>query len=242
MAMLELKNLTKSFGETTAVHNVTISIEAGEIYGLLGPNGAGKTTTVKMAVGILHPTSGSITIDGIDLQQNPDAAKSRTGYIPDDPYVYERMSGREYLHFVGEIFGFPRKERNGRIEMLKKIFPIADILDEYMEQYSRGNKQKIVLLAAFLHSPQILLVDEPMVGLDPESVAIVKTLFKNFAKEDRGAVLISTHTLALVDELFDRIGVLKGGKLIAEGSPQELRAKAGAEAKTLEELYFALTK
>lgn len=240
--MIELKNLTKKFGGLTAVDNLSLSISAGEIYGFIGPNGAGKTTTIKILAGLLLPTSGEASINGFNIAQKPEQAKKSIGYIPDDPYVYERMTGYEFLHFIGELWGMREQERVERIETGKNIFPLAGVLDGYMENYSRGNKQKTVILAALLHRPKTLLIDEPIVGLDPESATTAKRLFRDFAKKEGGAVFLTTHTLSVAEEICDRVGIIKGGKLIAEGTLKELHAKAGEAAKTLEEMYLALTQ
>ncbi|KKR47285.1 MAG: ABC transporter related protein [Parcubacteria group bacterium GW2011_GWA2_40_8] len=246
--MIEIKNVTKKFGPLTAVNQLSLSIPQGTIFGFIGPNGAGKTTTIKMLVGLMKPSQGEIFIDDKDVRLNPEYTKKQLGYVPDDPFVYEKMTGWEYLSFVGEIFGINKKERDERIEKLSKIYPLKKILDGYMDSYSRGNKQKLVILAAFLHTPKALLVDEPVVGLDPESISITKKLFRNFAKEDGGTIFISTHTLSFAQDICDRIGIIKDGKLLIEGTIDELLKMAGLSAetlveaeeknKTLEELYL----
>ena len=246
--MIEIKNVTKKFGPLTAVNKLSLSIPQGTIFGFIGPNGAGKTTTIKMLVGLMKPSQGEIFIDDKDVRLNPEYTKKQLGYVPDDPFVYEKMTGWEYLSFVGEIFGINKKERDERIEKLSKIYPLKKILDGYMDSYSRGNKQKLVILAAFLHTPKALLVDEPVVGLDPESISITKKLFRNFAKEDGGTIFISTHTLSFAQDICDRIGIIKDGKLLIEGTIDELLKMAGLSAetlveaeeknKTLEELYL----
>ncbi len=236
--MIELKNVTKKFGPLTAVNQLSLDIPQGTIFGFIGPNGAGKTTTIKMLVGLMKPSQGEIFIDGKDISLEPEYTKQQLGYVPDDPFVYEKMTGWEYLSFVGEIFGINKKERDERIKKLSKIYPLEKILDGYMDSYSRGNKQKLVILAAFLHTPKILLVDEPVVGLDPESISITKKLFRNFAKEDGGTIFISTHTLPVAQEICDRIGIIKDGKLLVQGTLEELQRLAGEKNKTLEELYL----
>lgn len=240
--MIELQNLTKRFGVVTAVNSLSLSVASGEIYGFIGPNGAGKTTTIKMMAGLLRPNGGTAKLDGFDIAQEPEKAKQSIGYIPDDPYVYERMTGLEFLHFIGELWGVPPHERTRRLTQLQDVYSLGSILEGYMEHYSRGNKQKVVILAALLHQPKILLVDEPIVGLDPESAAITKVLFRNFVKEDGGTIFMSTHTLPVAEEICDRVGIIKEGMLVAEGTLEELRGKAGAAAKTLEQMYLALTR
>lgn len=239
--MINLRNLSKKFGSLTAVDNLTVRVSAGEIYGFIGPNGAGKTTTIKMMAGLLLPTSGSTVLGGFDIVRRPEEAKRLIGYIPDEPYVYERMTGREFLHFIGELWGMTKAARTARIEELKGVFPMGDILDGYMDSYSRGNKQKTVILAALLHNPRILLVDEPIVGLDPESAAITKRIFVDFTKNG-GAIFLSTHTLPVAQEICTRIGIIQGGKLLVEGTLEELHEKAGMETRTLEEMYLTLTR
>lgn len=237
---LELRDATKSFGRTTAVHALRMSIDPGEIYGLIGPNGSGKTTTVKMAAGLHRPTSGSVRVKGVDISAMPTKAKRVIGYVPDDPSAYDRLSGREFMAFVGELFGMERGPRDARIESLLREYRIEGMVDGPFGSYSRGTKQKISILAALLHDPALLLVDEPMVGLDPESMIVTKRLLATFAANG-GAVLLSTHSLPVADELCQRFGVLSGGTLIAEGTHGELAAKAG-HAGTLEDIYLALTR
>ena len=238
MNIVELKNVTKKFGSLVAVDNFSLQIQPGTIFGLIGPNGAGKTTTMKMLVAVWRPTKSSMYIDGRAVDEEPIFTKSRLGYIPDDPFVYERMTGREYLSFVAEVFGIPKKECDERIATLSQLYPIAPILDGYMDNYSRGNKQKVVILAAFLHTPKVLLVDEPVVGLDPESIAVTKKLFRNFAKNDGGTVIISTHTLSVAQDICDRVGIIKEGKLIVEGTIEELQQIANEKNASLEDLYL----
>jgi len=235
---LEFRAVTKRFGVVSAVRDLRLSIRAGEIYGLIGPNGSGKTTTVKMAAGLYHPTAGSVRVRGTDMTLSPSKAKQFIGYIPDDPAAYDRLSGREFLEFVGEIRSMDRRERDRRIEALLGEFGIADMANGAFGTYSRGSKQKISIIAALLHSPQVLLVDEPMVGLDPESARVTLRLFSEFAHQG-GAILLSTHSLPMAEKICNRFGMLKNGKLIAEGTPKELSVLVG-HAGTLEDSYLAL--
>ena len=239
--MLKIKNLIKRFSGIVAVDNLSLEVKAGEIYALIGPNGSGKTTTVKTATGLYMPTAGDVEINGFSIIKEPEKAKTFIGYVPDEPFVYERMSGREFLNLVGTIFGLPQKEREEKIEELLKIFNLSGIIDRFVENYSRGNKQKISILSALLHEPKILIIDEPIVGLDPESAAKTKEIFMDFAKKG-GTVFVSTHTLSFVEAVADRIGLLKEGKLIKEGSSEELRQAAGKPQANLEELYLYFTK
>ena len=237
---LALDHLSKRFGPRLAVDNLSLRVEAGEIYGLIGPNGSGKTTTVKMVAGLYRPGAGRILIDGIDLASAPEAAKRRIGYIPDEPFVYEKMSGREFLHLVGELYGVPRAERNRKIEELLALYPIGDILDQYVESYSRGNRQKVAIMASLLHAPRLLIVDEPIVGLDPESAIRTRELLKRFAAEG-GAILICTHTLIFAEAVCHSVGLLRDGRLIRDGTLGILRDLAGLPHASLEALYLHFT-
>ena len=239
--MLTIQNLTKKFGEITAVNNLNIEVKEGEIYALIGPNGSGKTTTVKVATGLYNPTEGDVLIGGASIAREPEKAKAQIGYIPDEPFVYERMTGREFLHFVGAIFGMSAAMREEKIKKLLPLFPIEPVIDEFVENYSRGNKQKVSIIAALLHEPKVLIIDEPIVGLDPESAAKAKEIVFDFAKKG-GTVFVCTHTLSFVEAVADRIGLLKEGKLIKEGSLNELRQIAGKQQAGLEELYLHFTR
>ena len=239
--MLKVKNLTKKFGGLIAVDNLSLEIGAGEILACIGPNGSGKTTTVKMLTGLYLPTSGEIEIGGISLAENPEKAKAMIGYIPDEPFIYEKMSGREFLGFVGALYGMTREDSTTQAKKYLPLFPgLEEVIDGFVENYSRGNKQKLTIVAALIHRPALLLIDEPMVGLDPQSALAVKKLLKDFS-HNGGAVFLCTHMLSVAEELAGRIGVLEKGKLIALGTLQELRAKASKPQGTLEEVYLALT-
>ena len=239
--MLEVKNLTKQFYKTTAVRDASFSVKSGEIFVLIGPNGSGKTTIIKTIAGLLKPTSGEVIVSGLDTVKKPAKAKAKTGYIPDEPSIWSRMTGEEFLHFSGALYNISEKEREQKIPELLKIFNLAEVEKNYFEDYSRGNKQKFTILAALLHSPKLLLIDEPIVGLDPTSAETAKEKFREFAKAG-GTVLVVTHTLSVAQKIADRIGVLKKGELVATGSFNELkrRAKLGDDA-SLEDIYKALT-
>ncbi len=237
---LSLDRLSKRFVVRLAVDALTLRVGRGEICGLIGPNGSGKTTTVKMVTGLYRPSTGRILVDGIDLAVAPEAAKHRMGYIPDEPFVYEKMSGREFLHLVGELYGVPQPERSRKIEEFLALYPIGEVVDQYVESYSRGNKQKIAIMASLLHGPSLLIVDEPIVGLDPESAIRTRELLKRFAAEG-GAILLCTHSLAFAEAVCDRVGLLCEGRLIRDGTLDALRATAGLPVASLEALYLHFT-
>src|SRR3989344_1210376 len=239
--MLSIKNLTKKFEGVTAVNNLTVEVKEGEIYSLIGPNGSGKTTTVKSITGLYQPTSGDISIGGFSVIREPERAKSVIGYIPDDPFVYERITGREFLHLVGSLFGMNESQRNEKIKELIGVFSIEPLIDGFVDNYSRGNKQKLSILAAFLHSPKLLVVDEPIVGLDPESAIATRALFSGFAKKG-GSVFLCTHTLSFAEAISNRVGLLQEGALVREGTLSELRKAANLSHGTLEELYLHFTQ
>jgi len=237
--LLRLERLTKQFPARLAVDALSLDVEPGEIYGLIGPNGSGKTTTVKMATGLYQPTAGRVLVGGIDLRAEPVRAKRLLGYIPDEPFAYERMSGWEFLHLIGELWGVPPAVRAAQIVELAGLLEIGVILDGYVENYSRGNRQKLAIIGALLHAPRVLVVDEPIVGLDPESAVRTRDLLRAFAKEG-GAVLLCTHTLTFAEAICGRLGLLRDGRLAAEGDLDALRRLAGSPAGSLEELYLRL--
>lgn len=240
--MIKLQNLTKKFGKLIAVENLNLEIPDGEIFGLLGPNGAGKTTTLKLVAGILLPTAGQIIINSLDIQKEPEKVKADLGYIPDDPFIYEKLTGWEFLEFAADLYKIPRQEQKQRIEKIISVFDFQDSISRRAEEYSRGNRQKLCILACLIHEPKIILVDEPVVGLDPLSIKIVKETFKKLAKEKSVTIFMSTHTLNIAEELCDRVGILKTGKLIELGTISELKQKAHLQQASLEELYLQLTE
>ncbi|MBI4245578.1 MAG: ABC transporter ATP-binding protein [Candidatus Rokubacteria bacterium] len=236
--MLSLHRLSKHFAGRRAVDDLSLTIPPGEIYGLIGPNGSGKTTTVKLATGLYRPTAGRVLVAGIDLQQEPERAKRLLGYVPDEPFAYERMVGREFLHLCGELWGVPAAGRAEKIDELAEVFKVGEILEGYVEHYSRGNRQKLALIAALLHRPRLLVVDEPIVGLDPESALRARELLRSFAGGG-GGVLVCTHTLSFAEAVCHRVGLLRDGRLVAEGDLAGLRAGVGARAdESLETLYL----
>ncbi len=239
--MLEIKNLTKKFGNNQAVKDVSFEIKPGEIFSLIGPNGSGKTTIVKIIAGLLQPTAGKVTVGGFDITKEPVKAKALIGYIPDEPTVWSAMTGEEFLHLTGALYGMSEVERNRKLPELLAIFKLEQMGQGYFEEYSRGNKQKFAILAALLHQPKLLLIDEPIVGLDPASAEIAKLQFVKFCR-DGGAILLVTHTLAVAEEIAQRIGILKQGKLTVAGSLDELRGRAKLQSSVnLEKVYKALT-
>ena len=240
--MLNVRGLSKKFGDITAVNEVSFNVASGEIFCLIGPNGAGKTTIIKSIVGLLQSDHGTILVQDKDIAKDPRGAKSLIGYIPDDPSAWPAMTGEEFMHFVGTLFGMPLSERLSEMKRWLSVFDLEGVEGNYFESYSRGNKQKFSILAALLHKPKVLLIDEPIVGLDPVSARKAKELFVEFAKSG-GSVLLATHTLTVAEEIGTMIGVMKQGKLVAEGTMDELRQMAHApEAATLEDLYMTLTE
>jgi ABC-2 type transport system ATP-binding protein len=238
--MIRLTNLTKRYGSFTAVDGINLDVPAGELFGFLGPNGAGKTTTLRMIAGILKPTGGTIEIGGIDLESRPREAKMRMGFIPDRPYVYDKLTGAEFLRFVAALYGQDGPVIERRIDELLGLFDLAPWKDELTESYSHGMRQKLIISSALLHRPEVIVVDEPMVGLDPKSARLLKDLFREFV--DRGGtVLMSTHTLEVAESMCDRIGIIQGGRIAACGTMDELRIHHAAGDASLEDLFLRLT-
>lgn len=237
--MIELVNLTKDYNGLVAVHDLNLKIESGEIFGFLGPNGAGKTTTIKMITGVLAPSAGSIFICGIDMSAFPELAKGKIGYIPDRPFLYEKLTGYEFLCFVADLYGVGKGGRQ-RAEELLAGYSLLPWADELIESYSHGMKQRLTIAAALLPEPQVIVVDEPMVGLDPAGIKMVKDLFREKARQGV-SIFMSTHTLDLVEDLCDRIGVIHKGCLIALGTVQELRKMTTLQDGRLEEVFLYLT-
>jgi len=238
--MIRLTNLTKRYGSFTAVDGLDLEIPAGTLFGFLGPNGAGKTTTLRMIAGILKPSGGRVEIAGQDVSANPLAAKSRLGYIPDRPFVYDKLTGAEFLRFTASLFGQEGPMIERRIEELLELFELSPWKDELTESYSHGMRQKLIISSALVHRPEVIVVDEPMVGLDPKSGRLLKDLFRKFV-ERGGTVLMSTHTLEIAEGMCDRIAIVRSGKLIACGTMAELREQHQAGDATLEELFLKLT-
>jgi ABC-2 type transport system ATP-binding protein len=238
--LLSLDTLSKNFGLFTAVDQVSLQLRAGEIYGFLGPNGAGKTTTIKMLAGLLLPSGGSIHICGRDLAKDPRFCKNLTGYIPDRPYLYEKLTGAEYLGFIASLYEVDNGARvAGAAERYLELFDLMPWKDHLIEGYSHGMRQKLIMTSVFMLDQPLIIIDEPMVGLDPKSARIVKELFKAKAKAGAG-ILLSTHSMEIAEELCDRIGIIVQGRIKAEGSMAELRRHAlGGE--NLEDIFLQLT-
>ncbi|MEN9881475.1 MAG: hypothetical protein RLZZ308_658 [Candidatus Parcubacteria bacterium] len=241
--MLTVHNLTKYFGETKAVDAVNFTVQEGEIFSLIGPNSSGKTTIIKTILGLLQPTTGTITVNGYDVLTSPEKAKSVIGYIPDEPSVWQYMTGEEFLKFTQALFSSSKKIHNSTLSSLLSIFSLQGIEQKTFEEYSRGNKQKFSIIAALSHTPRLLLVDEPIVGLDPTGAEIAKQLFIDHAKKHNGAILLVTHTLSVAEQISDRIGFLKNGSLVAVGTLEDLRKKAGLNTEaSLEDVYKKLAQ
>jgi len=235
--MIRTSGLEKRYGKFQALHPLDLHVKPGEVFGFLGPNGAGKTTTIRLLSGILPPTAGTVTIDGIDMHADPVNAKGRIGYIPDRPYLYEKLTAREFLQFVGGLYGM----KDGRIrsfgdELLRRN-GLLEFADRLIEGYSHGMKQRLVLSAAQLHEPRLLIVDEPMVGLDPRGAKQIKQVFRGIAEEGR-TVFLSTHSLDTAQEVCDRLAIINRGRIIAQGTYAELRESAQSDARDLEEVFL----
>jgi ABC-2 type transport system ATP-binding protein len=239
MPLIVTNQLSKQFGEKIAVDRVSFEVEGGEIFGFLGPNGAGKTTTIKMIVGLLEPTSGSIQVGGFDVREQPILAKAACGYVPDEPNLYPKLSGRELLHFVGGLYGLNKDQTGRRIEELLRLFDLTQAGDDTIDSYSHGMQQKIAIAAALVHDPKALVLDEPTVGLDPKSARLIKDLLRQMA-ERGSAIFLSTHILEIAERMCDRIGIINEGKLIAVGTMEELRSM-GAGKTSLEDIFLNLT-
>jgi ABC-2 type transport system ATP-binding protein len=239
--LIELFQLSKKFGNFHAVREVTLQVRPGEIFAFLGPNGAGKTTTIRIMVGLMKPTSGRVLLWGKDVVREPEEAKSILGYIPDRPYLYEKLTGQEFLEFIADLHGLDSgKLRQGRVTALLEFFDLEDWSRELVESYSHGMRQRLIIAAAILHRPKVLIVDEPMVGLDPKGARLVKRLFFDLAKAGV-AIFMSTHTLEIAEEMCHRIGIINEGQLIALGTMEELRTKAQSVDERLEPLFLKLT-
>jgi len=237
---IEINHLTKRFGEKIAVNDLTLHVRPGELYAFLGPNGAGKTTTIKVIAGLLRPTSGSVRVAGHDLHSDSVDARRLISYVPDQPFLYEKLSGREFLRFVGDMYGMDRAERDARISRLAERFGTTEYLDDLAESYSHGMRQRVVITAAILHDPKVLVVDEPMVGLDPRSARLVKDALREMVANDV-SVFMSTHTLSIAEEVASRIGIIHRGSLVAEGTVDELRSAEDTSAR-LEDIFLTITR
>ena len=235
--MLKIENLTKTYpGGKVGVDNLTLEVKAGEIYGFIGHNGAGKTTTIKAIAGLHQFEKGTITIDGISIKDDPIAAKSIIAYIPDNPELYDNLSGMQYLNFVADIFRVSKKDRKAKIESLAVQLEILDALNNQIASYSHGMKQKLAIIGAFIHDPKLLIMDEPFVGLDPKAAFTVKNMMREFCSKG-SAIFFSTHVLEVAEKLCDKIAIIKSGKLIAAGTMEEVKGNA-----SLEEVFLEITE
>jgi ABC-2 type transport system ATP-binding protein len=240
--MIQILHLSKKFGNFFAVKDLTLQVNPGEIFGFLGPNGAGKTTTIRMMVGLMQPTSGQILLGGRDISREPEKTKEILGYIPDRPYLYEKLTGEEFLEFIAGLHRLKREDGwQKRSAEFLEFFDLYRWRRELIESYSHGMRQRLVICAALLHRPQVLIVDEPIVGLDPKGTRLVKSLFQDISKGGM-TIFLSTHILGIAEEMCQRIGILNGGQMIATGSIEELRKQARIVDKRLEPLFLKLTE
>ncbi len=239
--MIKLNNLTKLYRGFRAVDNLNLQIKKGVIFGFLGPNGAGKTTTIKMMAGVLKPTEGQILIDGIDIDHDPSEAKRRIGFVPDQPFVYEKLTGREFLQFVAGLYGLNHSQSlNGNMTQLLELFELSHWSDELIESFSHGMKQRLIMCSALLHEPKVIVVDEPMVGLDPRAARLVKDIFRDQAQKGR-TIFMSTHSLEVAQEVCQEIAIIQAGKIIATGTAEDLKRQAGVGGN-LENIFLKLTE
>ena len=239
--MIGLVNLSKHYGRLVAVESLNLEVSAGEIFGFLGPNGAGKTTTIRVMMGVLKPTSGQVFLGGFDIERQPAEAKAIAGFIPDRPFIYEKLSGSEFLHFVGKLHRIETARRQQRIAELLDHFELGEWKDELIEGFSHGMKQRLVLCAALLHEPRILIVDEPMVGMDPKGARTLKDLFRSLAGKGT-TIFLSTHSIGVAEEICHRIGIIQRGRLIACGTMGELYDLAETKDGNLENVFLELTR
>ena len=238
--MIAIRNLTKQYGRFTAVDGIDLEVTPGEIHGFLGPNGAGKTTSIRMIAGLLKPTSGRIIVNGHDLATNPEGAKASLGFIPDRPYIYEKLTAGEFLRFHAGLYGVNGNGVDQRVREMLDLFELGRWEHELVESFSHGMKQRLVMCAAFLHRPRAVLVDEPMVGLDPRGAKLIKSVFRRMS-EHGVAILMSTHTLEVAQEMCDRISIILKGRIIARGTVAEIRAMGDSHDDQLTSVFLKLT-
>jgi ABC-2 type transport system ATP-binding protein len=238
--MIRLQNLTKNYGSFVAVDDISLHVPRGVLFGCLGPNGAGKTTTLRMIAGILRPTQGRVLLGGDDVHANPLAAKQRLGFIPDRPFVYDKLTGAEFLRFVAGLYGQEGDSVERRIAELLEVFELTSWQNELIEAYSHGMRQKLIISSALIHRPECIVVDEPMVGLDPKAARLLKDIFRQFVAKG-GTVLMSTHTLEVAEAMCDQIAIIQHGKIVAAGTVTDVRREHQAGNASLEELFLKLT-
>ena len=238
--LIQTQHLTKNYGNKPAVKDVSFEVSAGEVFGFLGPNGAGKTTTIKMIVGLLQPSEGLVKVAGYDVNTQPLLAKAASGYVPDTPNLYAKLSGRELLRFVGSLYNLDRAQAERRLEELLRMFDLAAAGDDTIDSYSHGMQQKTALAAALMHDPKVLVLDEPTVGLDPKSARLIKDILRQMAARG-AAIFLSTHILEIAERMCDRIGIINKGELVAVGTMEELRALGQSGGASLEDIFLDLT-
>lgn len=238
--MIRLENLTKRYGDFLALDSVNLTVPRGELYGLLGPNGAGKTTALRIITGIIQPSAGRVLLNGFDVQEEPQRAKASLGYIPDRPFIYEKLTGAEFLRFVAGLYGQDGRSLDDRIDELLELWGLSVWRDELIETYSHGMRQKLIISSALIHRPDVIVVDEPIVGLDPKAARLLKDLFRGFVGRG-GTILMSTHTLEVAEAVCDRIAIIQDGRIRATGTMDDLRREARAGDAGLEEIFLKLT-
>jgi ABC-2 type transport system ATP-binding protein len=238
--MIRIESVTKLYGPKVAVQDLTLRVPPGELFAFLGPNGAGKTTTIKMLCGLLFPTSGSVAVGGFDLRTQGDVARALISYVPDQPFLYEKLTGREFLQFTADLYAMPRARAAAKISEVIELFHLEEFVDDLTERYSHGMRQRTVFAAALVHEPKLLIADEPTVGLDPKSIRELKTLLRRLASEGM-TIFLSTHTLDIAQELADRIGILDRGRLLGLGTMTDLRKQASLDG-SLEDVFMAITQ
>jgi ABC-2 type transport system ATP-binding protein len=237
---LEAKSITRSFGSTRAVHNLNLKVEEGQVYGLLGPNGSGKSTTMKMILGLIKPDAGAITVYGMDVASNPVEVRRIIGYVPESPRLYEFLTGIEYLDFIGDVYRLDVQTKKERIKDFLNALQLEGHENEIISGYSQGMKQKIAIIAALMHKPKLLVLDEPLNGLDPRAARIVKDLLHKLASEGV-TTIFSTHILEIAEAICDRVAIMYQGEIISEGTVTELREKAGMPGSSLEDVFLKIT-
>lgn len=238
--MIKLENVTKRYGKVLALDKLNLHLKKGEFLGFLGPNGAGKTTTIKIITGLLEADEGTVEIDGIDIRQDPISIKKKIGFVPDSPFLYEKLTAREYLRFIGRVFEMDKKDIDERSKHLLDLFGLEKWQHDLIESYSHGMRQKTVMASALIHNPEIIIIDEPMVGLDPKGIIQIKKIFTDLAREGV-TIFMSTHTLSIAQEICSKIGIINKGKLIAVGTADDLRKMTNSE-ESLEEVFMIITE
>lgn len=240
--MLSIRNVSRRYGDFIAVRELNLAVDEGTIFGFLGPNGAGKTTTMKMICGLIRPSEGAITVDGFDVVKSPIDVKKRIGYVPDRPHLYEKLTAQEYMYFIAGLYGIDSAHGKRKAKELIELFGLGHVSHKLVESFSHGMKQRLVMASVLLHEPRLMVVDEPMVGLDPKGARLLKDVLQTQAHENGMTVLLSTHTLDVADEVCDRVAVINHGQLVASGTTDELRHETGTQGQRLEEVFLQLTQ